>query len=162
MHYVVWPNPLEDGHLPPSLFVLLANKTEATYMKMLEQIQILCPDALPTHLMVDFEKAVFSRFQHFWPTTNIKDCFFHLTQNIWRKVQAEGMQAQYNIDEVFALRIRFIPSLAFDSPFDVRQYFETVVEHLPMPASQELILYFERTYIARRLPGGNHQYDLSN
>ena len=62
-----------------------------------------------------------------------------------------------NIDEDFALRIRFLPSLAFVSPFDVRQYFEAVVEHLPMPASQELILYFERTYIGRRLPGGNHQ-----
>ena len=93
------PNPLEDGHLLPSLFVLLANKTEATYMRMWEQIQILCTDALPTHLIVDFEKAVINSFQHFWPTTNIKGCFFHLTQNIWRKVQAEGMQAQYNIDE---------------------------------------------------------------
>ena len=67
------------------------------------------------------------------------------------------MQAQYNIVEDFALRIRFLPSLAFVSPLDVRQYFEAVVEHLPMPASQELILYFERTYIGRRLPGGNHQ-----
>ena len=72
------PNPLEDRHLLPSLFVLLANKTEATYMRMWEQIQILCHDALPTHLIVDFEKAVINSFQHFWPTTNIKGCFFQI------------------------------------------------------------------------------------
>ena len=50
------PNPMEDGHLLPSLFVLLANKTEVTYMRMWEQIQTLCHDDLPTHLIVDLKK----------------------------------------------------------------------------------------------------------
>ena len=83
--------------------------------------------------------------------------FFQLTQNIWRKVQAEGLQEEYNTDEEFALRIRYLPALAFVSPFDVREYFEAVFEELPMPAAQGLVLYFERTYIGRILPGGTQQ-----
>ena len=85
------PNPLEDGHLLPSLFVLLPNKTEAIYMRMWLQIQILCPNAQPTHMLMDFEKAAINSFQHFWPNTNVKGFFFHHTQNIWRKIQAEGV-----------------------------------------------------------------------
>ena len=46
------PNPLEDGHLLPSLFVSLPNKTEAIYMRMWLQIQILCPNAQPTHMLI--------------------------------------------------------------------------------------------------------------
>ena len=38
------PNILEDGHLLPSLFILLSNKSENIYGRMWEQIKILCPN----------------------------------------------------------------------------------------------------------------------
>ena len=77
------------------------------------QIQILCPNAQPTHMLMDFEKAAINSFQHFWPDANVKGCFFHLTQNIWRKIQAEGLEGDYNTNEDLALRIRYLPALAF-------------------------------------------------
>ena len=51
---------------------------------------------------MDFEKAAINSFQHFWQNTNVKGCFFHLTQNIWRKIQAEGLQGDYNTNEDLA------------------------------------------------------------
>ena len=91
----------------------------------------------------------------------VKGCFFfYLTQNIWRKVQAEGLQADYNNNEELALKILHLPALAFVSPFDVRDYFETAIENLPNHGLQGLVLYFERTYIGRTLPGGFHQEPL--
>ena len=71
-----------------------------------------------------------------------------------RKVQAEGLQADCNQNEEFALKIRLLPALAYASPFDVPELFADVVKQLPMPAAQGLVLYFERTYIRRTLPGG--------
>ena len=82
-----------------------------------------------------------------WPATQVKCCFFHLTQNIWRKVHAEGLQAAYNQDEELALCIRLLPALAFASPFDVLEVFGDVVQELPMPQATGLVLYFEKTYI---------------
>ena len=87
------PTPLEDGHLLPSFFALLPNKSQVTYMRMWEAIKQLCPHAHPTHILMDFEKA--AAFSHFWPNTLVKGCFFHLTQNIFRKIQAEGLQNEY-------------------------------------------------------------------
>ena len=56
------PLPLEDGHLLPSFFVLLPNKSQPTYTRMWQAIKQLCPHAHPTHLLIDFEKAVANAF----------------------------------------------------------------------------------------------------
>ena len=50
------PNPLQNGHLLPSLFVLLPNKTHATYTRMWQQIKALCPNAHPNQMIMDFER----------------------------------------------------------------------------------------------------------
>ena len=120
------PDPIKDGHLLPSLFVLLPNKTETTYIRMWHQIQLLCPAAHPFEMIMDFEKATLKSFAHLWPDVMLKCCFFHLTQNIWRKVQAEGMQAEYNLHGDLAICIRLLPALAFAEPSHVRQLFTEV------------------------------------
>ena len=87
--------------------------------------------------------------------TVVKCCFFHLTQNIWRKVQAVGLQADYINDEDLAMRIRQIPALAFVHPFDVYELFDRVALLLPpTPEAAELLDYFQRTYVGRTLLSG--------
>ena len=151
------PDLTKDGHLLPSLFVLLPNKTESIYSRMWEQIQILCPQANPAEMLMDFEKAAINSFERRWPTSVVKGCFFHLTQNIWRKVQAGGMQIRYSQDGELAIRIRMIAALAFAAPHEVASLFADVAGQLPTPETDDLIGYFERTYIGRTLPGGAYR-----
>ena len=73
---------MRDGHLLPSLFVLLPNKTEATYRRMWDQIRLLCPLTQPREMLLDFEKAAINSFEEVWPDTVVKCCFFHFTQNV--------------------------------------------------------------------------------
>ena len=61
------PQPMRDGHLLPSLFVLLPNKTEATYRRMWEQIPTLCSLAQPREMLLDFEKAAINSFEEVRP-----------------------------------------------------------------------------------------------
>ena len=74
---------------------------------------VLTPDACPTHLIVDFEKAVINAFESHFPQTQVKGCFFHLTQNVWRKIQELGLKKIDQQDPSFALQIRMIPAFAF-------------------------------------------------
>ncbi|KAI6652932.1 hypothetical protein LOD99_4009 [Oopsacas minuta] len=120
-------DPMKTGHLLPSLFVLLPNKTEVAYLKMWEQIPLLCPLAQPQQMLLDFEKGVITSFEHVWPNTVVKCCFFHLTQNIWRHVQSA-----YTHDEELAMRIRRIPALAFARPAGVPDLFDQVAMDLPL------------------------------
>ncbi|KAI6651155.1 hypothetical protein LOD99_5506 [Oopsacas minuta] len=150
-------DPMKTGHLLPSLFVLLPNKTEAAYLRMWEQIRLLCPLAQPQQMLLDFEKGAITSFEHVWPNTVVKCCLFHLTQNIWRHVQSVGMQSAYTHDEELAMRIRRIPALAFARPADVPVLFDQVAMDLPLtPEIGELVDYFERTYIGRTVASGYH------
>ncbi|KAI6651073.1 hypothetical protein LOD99_5650 [Oopsacas minuta] len=124
-------DPMKTGHLLPSLFVLLPNKTEDTHRRMWEQIHLLCPLAQPEQILLDFEKGGINSFEHVWPNTVVKCCFFHFTQNIWRHVQAVGLQSDYAHDKELAMRIRKIPALAFALPVDVPDLFEQVSMDLP-------------------------------
>ena len=144
------PNILEDGHLLPCLFVLLSNKSENIYALMWNEIKILCPQECPSHLLVDFEQAAINAFYLNFPGTQVKGCFFHLTQNMWRKIQDLGLKTRYQQDSSFALQVRMIPSLAFATPTDVPHLFSELFATLP-PETYDLALYFERTYIGRHM-----------
>ena len=121
---------------------------------MWERVRMICPTASPTSMIMDFENAAINAFQMEWPKTTVKGCYFHFTQNVWRKIQELGLQTDYMNDEQLALRIRMLPALAFAPPFEVQELFPQVIEQLGIPASVELALYFEATYIGRTVPGG--------
>ena len=82
---------MRDGHL--LLSVLAATQQDGDYLQedVGEQIRTFCPIAQPREMLLDFENASINCFE-VWPDTLIRWCFFHLTKNIWRKVQAAGMQ----------------------------------------------------------------------
>ena len=66
----------------------------------------------PTHIMVDFEKASINALEeHFLAV--VSGCFFHFSQNIFRKIQSKGLTNQYMEDPEFARTMRMLPSLAF-------------------------------------------------
>ena len=117
---------------------------------MWRKIQKLCSTACPSHIIVDFEKAAINSFMQYFPHTTIKGCFFHLTQNIWRKTQELGLQARYQQDSEFALKIRMLPALAFATPTDIPDLFTELFMELP-PEAYELASYLESTYIGRHI-----------
>ncbi|KAI6650141.1 hypothetical protein LOD99_6058 [Oopsacas minuta] len=145
-------DPMKTGHLLRSLFVLLPNKTKDTSLRMWEQIHLLCPLAQPEQILLDFEKGAINSFEHVWPNTVVKCCFFHQTQNTWRHVQSDCTH-----NRELAMRPLKIPTLEFARPADVPDLFEQVSMDLPLTSEiGELVDYFERTYIGRTLATGHH------
>ena len=71
------PDLLKDGHLLPSIFILLPNKLEATYKRMWQQVQLLCPQAHPTDMLMDFSsRLLLTVFSRHGLTLLLKDAFF--------------------------------------------------------------------------------------
>lgn len=48
--------------------------------------------------MIDFEKAAENAFSHSFPQAQIKGCFFHFAQSLWRNIQSIGLASHYSID----------------------------------------------------------------
>ena len=85
-------------------------------MELLIEIREACPNSQPRYLSVDFEQATINYFNSIWPITQVKPCFFHLSQSVYRKLQSPGLQSEYHNDLDFALTTRMLPALAFVPP----------------------------------------------
>ena len=74
-------------------------------------IKQMCPDANPDYLLVDFERGSFNVFKEVWPMTDVKGCFFHLSQSVYRKVKELGLTTNYTHSIEMTLTIRMLPVL---------------------------------------------------
>jgi len=91
----------------PVLTALLPDKSEATYRRMLELISTTSNTATlvfaPQVIHIDFEMAVIVAVRGEL-NIEITGCLFHYTQSVFRKVQAIGLQVEYNTDNPVGVR----------------------------------------------------------
>ena len=137
-----------SGVVHPCLFALLPNKTQATYRRLFATMKETEPALRPATVTMDFEKAAINAFHESFPDAAVNDCFYHLSQSVYRKVQTSGLQERYALHEAFSLAVRLLPALAFVPPEHVVHAFERVQENLPAEAGP-ISDYFEDTYIYR-------------
>ncbi|GLJ45931.1 hypothetical protein SUGI_0967080 [Cryptomeria japonica] len=94
-----------------------------------------------------------------FPNVNNWGCFFHFSQCLWRKVQEEGIQTRYSVDEVFVFEIKKIATLAFVPQIDVIDAFETLIQSPYYTEYEEnlqgIIDYFDDVWIGRLTKRGN-------
>jgi hypothetical protein len=147
---------LVNGRTVPCVYALLQNKTQETYTALLQQLTVLNTNLQPISIMIDFEMAVIKSVERVFPECEVKGCFFHLSQNIYRKIQDSGLQQLYQVDSEFALKLRMLPALAF-VPIEHMSYaFEKLLEIFPQEA-MPIADYFEDYYIGRPQRRGRRQ-----
>jgi hypothetical protein len=78
----------------PVVFALLPNKTQQTYLRLIDKLIEICPLFNPKSVMMDFERAAINAFNDRFTTRNpsftMSGCFFHLQNSVQRKVQVNN------------------------------------------------------------------------
>ncbi|XP_006814764.1 uncharacterized protein LOC102805415 [Saccoglossus kowalevskii] len=138
---------LMEQYTVPCLYALLPNKQEATYTRLFCQIFNIRQQLNPTSIMSVFKSATINAAVTVFPNATRKGCFYHLSQCVYRRVQAEGLQQQYQEDNDFALEVCMLPALAFVTA-EVIDAFETLQQELSYEANI-IEDYFEDTFIGR-------------
>ena len=69
---------------------------------------------LPSTILFDFEAAATNAFSGIFPNRDICWCFFHLSSNIYKRIQVLGLQEQSINDVEFALHL-FLSSFVTSS-----------------------------------------------
>ena len=100
-------------------------------------------------MVTDFELAAINAFQAAFPGVEMTGCHFHLGQNIWRRLQADGLQSRYIADGDFASRVKCLTALAFVPPDQVAAAYEELVGSDDFREFDSLLDYFEDNYIGR-------------
>jgi len=144
---------IQFNNVIPSIFALLPNKTETTYVSFYNALQTLNESLNPKSIMVDFEKAAINAIQSVFTNTSVRGCFFHLSQSIWRHLQNLGFQKRYMEDSEFALQIRMMAALSFVPEEDVKNAWNELLDSEFYSLNEEILTpltnYFEDTWIGR-------------
>ncbi|XP_076373351.1 uncharacterized protein LOC143258255 [Tachypleus tridentatus] len=138
-----------------ALYVLLPAKSEQCYNMLFNAMKDLQERLNPQTIMCDFELAAVNVTRANFLDANITECFFHLSQCLWRKIQTLGYTAAYQEENgEFATWARCILSLAFVPVDGVVASFETLIANNDFhrvvgERAPDLVDYFENTWIDR-------------
>ena len=123
---------------------------------MMDILKQLLPNLEPQEILLDFENAAQNAFKLAFPNAIVKGCQFHLSQAVLRKVGQLGLKNQFENDVDFNLLVKSLAALAFVPEDEVLDRFQELADAFPdEDSSQELLTYFEATYIRGRDLGGN-------
>lgn len=136
-----------NSRILPLVYVLMSSKNQLCYEPLFEDLIEISDnygfELNPKCIITDFEKAAINAVSQIFPQCIQKGCFFHLGQNIWRKIQSCGLATQYGNDENFSFKLRIIPALAFLPPDEINEVFEIIKNDL----LNEIATWFDEIYI---------------
>ena len=135
----------------PLIFVLMQAKSQNAYEDVLNLLMKLRIDneldiADNIEIMLDFEKASANAFQNVIPNVTIRRCLFHLSQNVYRKIQECGLTTLYKSEEVSRCRLKMLPALSFLPTKDVKVGFNSIREGSSLQLLP-VIDYFDYNYV---------------
>ena len=143
---------IEDAYFP-LVFGLLPQKTEGIYVKMFEKIREFLNVPKVQRIITDFELAVINACSLLFPSGLSHGCYFHYRQCVRRHLQTNGKQYLYDSDKDFHLFVKKLISIAFVPVEHVIRAFEAVCVASDIPEdAQSVVLYFENTWIGRKMP----------
>ncbi|CAF1096383.1 unnamed protein product [Rotaria sordida] len=74
-------------HVTPVCYALLRRKDASTYERLFNEILKFAPEWTPESMLIDYEKACINAYQSVFPDALLSGCYFHLKQNLHRKLQ---------------------------------------------------------------------------
>ncbi|XP_071088042.1 uncharacterized protein [Haliotis cracherodii] len=82
------------------VFCVLPNRRRKTYARLFDRFKVVVQEVTnhplaPETIQTDFEAAAIRAEEDSSPNTDIRGCFSHSTQSIWKKVQQLEMVNQY-------------------------------------------------------------------
>lgn len=140
----------------PLLYAFLSRKTEEQYTTVLRALRNAVTKyrvqgpCLPDRIMSDFEKGLINACNNVFPEAQVSGCFFHLGQSVYRRLQEEGLQAQYNDEDRRLKRYtHMLLSLAFVPVDDVSDTLTMLkAEWRDEDDFIPMMKYFEKVYVS--------------
>jgi len=106
-----------NSRILPLVYVLMIIKKQFCDKRLFEDLISICDDfgfdVSSKCIITDFKKAAINAACKVFPECQQKGCFFHLGQNIWRKIQSSGLATKYGENEEFSLQLRCMWHLHF-------------------------------------------------
>ncbi|XP_067668191.1 uncharacterized protein [Haliotis asinina] len=145
------------GVMMPLVFGLLPNKSSATYYRFFsllkEKASGLGYQLKPLYIMQDFELGLMKAAGGVFDNVQIKGCYFHYAQSLWRKLQNIGLSIHYQSDSGVRKWFRMLLALPFVPVTQVKDAFMFIKSDTPNAQRiEEFVEYFRRTWMDGSYP----------
>ena len=153
-------------HTLPAIHCLMTHKDEDLYTAVILKILDIIPQLQPTKIMSVCEKGSQNAFRHAYPGARIYGCWFHYTQNIWRKTRKCGLTSCYRMNPELALFVKkimvipLLPSELIQSTYSVLQ--PLALQPIDKWKLNAFLGYFERYWSRQVTPSELSVFDLEN
>ena len=131
---------LVGGIVIPCIYALLSTR-------LFQELKNINQNLQPVTVLIDYESNSNQKsIRGYLPWCIVKGCFFHFSQNIWKKMQENGLQIRYQQDLAFTIKARKIAALAFVPGADIDRYFNdlsNIINHDLHP----ILDYLEDNYV---------------
>jgi len=119
------------------VYALLPNRQTNTYCRLFSLLKDAVTECLnltlsPSKVQTDFELAAIRAIEREFPDAEIKGCYFHYCQALWRKVQELGLAVQYKENLQVQQWIRRAAGLALLPPAEVQDAWIEIMESTPI------------------------------
>ena len=144
------------GHLLPVCKVLMTGKTRLIYDSAFKRVKELLPDSVnPTLIMSDYEKALMGSARATWPAAKVVGCWFHFSQNIFKRMSKLGLIWQFKSNDTFYAWLKMVMALPL-LPTDRIAAMWTELKsdslgNVPLAKLRKLKNYIEKTWIIQRI-----------
>ena len=98
---------------------------------MIAAVRQIVPEADPKQILLGFEISAMNEFQNSYPNTEIKGCFFHLSQCVYRKAHELGMKSAMESSQELATMILCLTALALVPVDSVEESFDILADAMP-------------------------------
>lgn len=140
----------------PVAFVIMSRRTKEDYKKVFQSLlEVLPQQPKVKKVVLDFERAVWSTLRSMmeleeFPRVQLKGCFFHFTQALYRRIGLIGLANQYKHDKPTRDICRQMMALAFLPKEYVSEAFEHLKERCISSGIANLkkfAMYMEKNWI---------------
>ena len=138
----------------PCVYFLVTNKTEHTYILMLNYMQEvsrnLVISLIPMNVHVDLEMDMIKAIKNCYPRASIRRCQFNVSQSWFRKLQSLGLASDYNTsDSVIGNWLKLFFGLPALPPNQAQDFFFDIMVNTNPDIHQTLIFstYLEKNYM---------------
>ena len=151
------------GWVLPFIMVLMTNRGIGHYRQLLQvlkrQVRLVSHHRWrPQIVVADFEQALIIAVETEL-TANIRGCYFHFTQSLWRRVQNLGLVAAYRQDDRLKKCIRkvmaigYLPVALMQMNFNLLRTDRRTVRLINRyPALMDFFDYVQNTYVNGTFP----------
>lgn len=139
-----------ENKMFPLVYALLPNKSQRTYERFLDIVKhrsetIQCRIS-PDYIFTDFERAAQNALNLTFPGSQLKGCFFHYSQAIWKYAQKCHLSTRYKREPQVTRLIRRAIALPFVPVGQIEDVWLNILEDSPEDADITTFTDYVTTY----------------